>query len=328
MRCWVVLILIALAVSPAAAAPAPGDSLAPFSLAQLEGPTFHWQPGAVTVVSFCAFWCDTWKAQSESLATASKALRGLPVTFLTISVDDRWSERARGKITGTVLVDPGRAFSTSLGVDGIPYLLIVDARGRVRTASRGVTRAATIEQAVREVIAGEPSPREAVVYLVFDDFPSQTENDDRVLDVLRQAQVKATFFCRGDHVEASAEVMRRAAQEGHALQVHSWDHDATRPALERCVRVMKDTIGVAPTLYHPPGSAEFQLLDGERLPLTVVNPYDYLRPGAPELLRRVTLAVKPGKVVLLHAGVSETVEVLPETIRALRARGFEFGILE
>jgi peptidoglycan/xylan/chitin deacetylase (PgdA/CDA1 family) len=330
MRGWALLALLALAIAPAAGAPVPGDALQPFTLAQLDGPPFRWQPGTVTVFSFCAFWCDTWKAQSQSLAAAGKALRGLPVAFITISVDDRWSERAKGKIAGTALVDPDRAFSRSLGIDGIPYLLVVDAQGRVRTAARGVTRAAALEQAVRDAMTGAPSSAEATVYLAFDDFPSPAASDldDRLLDVLRQAQVKATFFCIGQHVSPGAAVVRRAAHEGHSLQVHSWDHRAAQPMLARCEEALQETADVTPTLYHPPGSAEFQRLSGERLPLTVVNPYDYLRPGAPELRRRVLLAAKPGSVILLHAGVAETIAVLPEVIRALRARGLIFGVLE
>jgi peptidoglycan/xylan/chitin deacetylase (PgdA/CDA1 family) len=321
------------AVRPAVALPEPGGRMQPFILPQSDGSSFRWQPGTVTVFAFCAFWCDTWKTQSESLAAASKALHGLPVSFITISVDDRWTERARGKIPGTLLTDPGSAFSKSLGIDGIPYLLIVDAVGRIREAARGVTRAATIEQAVRGLLEGEPAPHEVTVYLVFDDFPSQargatTDLDDRLLDGLRSAQAKTTFFCRGDHIAGSAEVVRRAAREGHSLQIHSWDHRADRPLLARCVQALQQTAAVTPTLYQAPGSAQFLRLEGEPLALTVVNPYDYLRPGASELVRRVVLAAKPGSVILLHAGVSETVEVLPEIIRALRARGFEFGVLE
>jgi peptidoglycan/xylan/chitin deacetylase (PgdA/CDA1 family) len=59
----------------------------------------------------------------------------------------------------------------------------------------------------------------------------------------------------------------------------------------------------------------------------VVNPYDYVRPDKDELKRRILQAVRPGAVVLLHCGVLETIEVLPEVIRVLRERGVEFGCL-
>ncbi len=321
-------LLLALALAaPAAAAPTPGTPLRPFTLPRVKGEPFHWQPGTSTVIAFVAFWCDTWKAQNAALAGAQRSLQGLPVTFLTVSVDDRWTERAQNKIVGPLLADPGRTFSGPLGIDGVPYLLVVDAEGTIRTASRGIARASLIEQAVRDAVAGPPAAPRAAVYVIFDDFPSSAELDDALLDALRQADVPATFFCRGDRVAANAELVRRAAHAGHSLQVHSWDHRAEEPMLSRCAQALQQTVGIAPTLYHPPGRTELLRLTGESLSLPVVNPYDYLRPGQSELTRRLLLAAKPGTVVLLHAGVPETVEALPGVIAGLRARGVTFGVL-
>jgi alpha-beta hydrolase superfamily lysophospholipase len=60
----------------------------------------------------------------------------------------------------------------------------------------------------------------------------------------------------------------------------------------------------------------------------VVNPYDFARPGTGEITRRVLLAVKPGGVVLLHAGVSETIDSLPGIIKSLMGRGFSLETLK
>ena len=54
-----------------------------------------------------------------------------------------------------------------------------------------------------------------------------------------------------------------------------------------------------------------------------MDPYDYTRPGKEELRRRILLAAKPGCIVLLHAGVSDTIDVLPGIIASLRERGSE-----
>jgi peptidoglycan/xylan/chitin deacetylase (PgdA/CDA1 family) len=53
----------------------------------------------------------------------------------------------------------------------------------------------------------------------------------------------------------------------------------------------------------------------------VVDPFDWKRPGYDELCRRVLGAVAPGKTVLLHAGVRDTVEALPYILQSLRKRG-------
>jgi len=329
-------LLIAVAL-PLAAAPMPGDHFQPFALNELGGQVARWQPGREAVLSFCAFWCDTWKEQSKRLADASKALAGLAVDFMTISVDGRWSELAVGKIAGKALLDPGGTFCRSLGMDSIPYTVVLDKDGRVSYAARGIVRAAAIEKAVRDSISGKPADSGETVYLAFDDFPfddrdmppgSVRDLDDRLLDVLRCAGARATFFCIGSRVAQNQEVIRRAAHEGHSLQIHSWAHSPENPMIERCSQVLADLTGIKPTLYHAPGSSEFVRIGRERLQAAVVNPYDYTRPGEKELIRRVLLAVKPGSVILLHAGVSQTIETLPEIIRALRSRGFGFGVLE
>src|SRR5438132_11810952 len=68
---------------------APGQPLAAFTLPAYGGGSGGWKPGRAAVLSFCAFWCDTWKEQNQRLAAAEKALAGLPVDFYTVSVDGR-----------------------------------------------------------------------------------------------------------------------------------------------------------------------------------------------------------------------------------------------
>ena len=319
--------LIAILLLPVAATAAPliGDRVPKFSLPTPSGASYSWKPGGATVISFCAFWCDTWKEQSKRLGSASGALHGLPVEFITISVDGRWSELAARKIEGTVLVDRGRKLAKSLGIERIPYTLVLDARGHVRYACQGIVRSDAVENAVRECLAAEEPTRSGVIYLTFDDFPSGPR-DDELLDTLRAHEVPATFFCIGYRIAAAHAIVRRAAREGHSLHMHSWDHNKTNPRLERCSQALR-VIGVTPTLYRPPGGSSILRIGGGELPMSVVNPYDYTRPGRGELLRRVLSAAKPDSVILLHAGVGETIDALPAIIRSLKSRGFVFALL-
>jgi peptidoglycan/xylan/chitin deacetylase (PgdA/CDA1 family) len=325
----VLAVLLVVGTVPSAAGPVPGDRLASFSLPKQSGGVFEWRPGRVTVMSFCAFWCSTWKEQSRRLAEAGKALGGLPVDFVTISIDGRWSEVGAGKISGTVLLDPGRSLSGPLAIEKIPYTVVVDTDGRVHYAAHGITRSQVIEQMVRECVVGDAPDITGPIYLTFDDFPSKDkELDYRLLDVLRKEDVHATFFCICSRVEESGDIVRRAAREGHTLQSHSWDHQAANPKLDRCAKAIKDTVGVEPTLYRPPGSSQCLRIGGKEMSNPVVNPYDFARPGTGEITRRVLLAVKPGGVVLLHAGVSETIDSLPGIIKSLMGRGFSLETLK
>lgn len=323
------------------AAPVPGTKLEPFTLTRQDGHTADWKPERVTVISFCAFWCDTWKEQSRRLARCRKMTNGLEVDYITISVDGRWSERSNGKVTGTLLLDLSSKLARKLGINRIPYTMVVDAGGVVRFASEGIAREASIVECARECAAGEHPSSAGTIYLTFDDFPSAPGQstlpadgpDDRLLSALEASGVPATFFCICSRLGASKKLVERAVTDGHSLQVHSWDHDKTDARISDCVNVVSKLTGTAPTLCRLPGREHCLNIHpvagfSEPEPAKpTVDPYDYTRPGRDELKRRILLAVKPGSVILLHAGVSETVEVLPGLISSLRMRGFCFSTL-
>ncbi len=62
------------------------------------------------------------------------------------------------------------------------------------------------------------------MYLTFDDGPSE-ENTDRILDILQERNVKATFFVIGEYVRKYPETARRIVREGHAIGIHCDVHD-------------------------------------------------------------------------------------------------------
>lgn len=60
------------------------------------------------------------------------------------------------------------------------------------------------------------------VYLTFDDGPSS--NTSRILDILAEYDVKATFFVVGKEEEQYQELYKRIVDEGHTLGMHSYSH--------------------------------------------------------------------------------------------------------
>ncbi len=305
----------------------PGERLASFALPTESGQLRRWEPGRPSVVSIVALWCDTWKEQSARLAHLRTALHGTPTEFLSVSIDGRWRERATEGALGTLLLDAGGVWSRSLGIQAVPFTLVLDASGIVRHAGMGIARAATI----REALAQKSERRTGRLFLTFDDFPQR--DDDLLLDILRRFDVRASFFCLGEHLaEATGTALaRRAIVEGHTLEVHSWDHDIRRPQLARTVAAL-EKLGSRPALYRPPGRAEVRrLLGGEQvsapLPLAHVTPFDDTRPGEAELRRRLLLGLRPETVYLLHAGIAETRAVLPELLQRVRTRGWSLSPL-
>ncbi len=76
--------------------------------------------------------------------------------------------------------------------------------------------------------AASPASTDAmhVVYLTFDDGPSAVT--DKVLDILREEGVQASFFVIGATTEHGVEVYRRILGEGHSLAMHTYSHDVNK----------------------------------------------------------------------------------------------------
>lgn len=64
---------------------------------------------------------------------------------------------------------------------------------------------------------------EKQVYLTFDDGPTKVTN--QILDVLKEYNVKATFFVLGKRVDQNPDILRRIFSEGHYIANHSYSHD-------------------------------------------------------------------------------------------------------
>lgn len=296
-----------------------GGKLDSFSLPRESGPVYRFQPAKPTVICVIAYWCDTWKEQLRRLAHAKQMLNGLPCDFLVVSVDGRWTGLGAECPWATKLNDPNGTWSKGIGIDKIPYTMVVDPSGTLQLAQTGIVRSEAVVRAVRE-----PAERlSSEIYLTFDDFPART-GDDELLDILRREQVPATFFCIGTNLDARPTLGTRAVSEGHSLQMHGWNHDADQPDLSRLESLIRRLGGEKPALYRPPGS---NVIQGLATRPAVIDPNDYRQPPGKELLRRIMGALKPGAVIQLHAGVAVTREILPALIEGLRERGYNFRIL-
>lgn len=115
----------------------------------------------------------------------------------------------------------------------------------------------------------EPADDEKVVYLTFDDGPS--ENTKKIIDILAQYDAKATFFITGSNEECRPYI-REAYEAGHTIGLHTYTHDysevyASEEAyfadLEKVGKVAEEQIGYVPCFIRFPGgssnriSAEF-----------------------------------------------------------------------
>lgn len=76
----------------------------------------------------------------------------------------------------------------------------------------------------REKIKNLTSQKEKIAYLTFDDGPNKNITPD-VLDILKEQEVKATFFVIGKYVEEYPEIVKREYEEGHYIANHGYSHN-------------------------------------------------------------------------------------------------------
>ncbi len=185
--------------------------------------------------------------------------------------------------------------------------------------------------------------REEVVALTFDDGP-HPDVTPRVLDILRERGVRASFFLIGKHVERHPDLARRIAADGHTVGCHSFDHPylfwslpprqllrevrASKAAVEEAsgapCRWFRAPLGMKSCLLHPALA---------RCGLALAS-WDVRFPGRrprgrAAIERRLRSKVAPGSILLLHDGHDRdprgnpaVIEDLPEILSALESMGY------
>lgn len=94
------------------------------------------------------------------------------------------------------------------------------------SVSGDIPETSEVQQAEQADQTEEPQEGVKHVYLTFDDGPS--ENTGAILDILKQYNVKATFFVIGKTDQASIDMYKRIVEEGHSLGIHSYSHKYTQ----------------------------------------------------------------------------------------------------
>ncbi len=178
-----------------------------------------------------------------------------------------------------------------------------------------------------------------VLALTFDDGP-HPELTPKLLDILRQQGVRATFFVLGSNVAKYPEIARRIVAEGHEIANHSYSHPALtklgaarmNDEVGKTCDIIEQATGRRPLSIRPPygalnASVEHALLQnyGLNVVLWSVDPLDWKRPGSAEVARRLVAGAQPGAILLAHDIHPGTVEAIPEVIAQLKSQGYTFA---
>lgn len=196
-------------------------------------------------------------------------------------------------------------------------------------------------------LADTPSPAPKTVYLTFDDGPSNKVTP-KILDVLKEENVKATFFIIGRQAQNRMDILQRAHNEGHTLGVHSYSHEYNKiyssaksllKDIADCNEIIKSVTGSYSDIYRFPGGS-YGLSNALISAVTAhglryvdwnasVRDAEFYDPTPQQLFTAaVDTAANSERVVLLaHDSTtkSATVEALPEIIRHFKAKGYLFN---
>jgi peptidoglycan-N-acetylglucosamine deacetylase len=113
-----------------------------------------------------------------------------------------------------------------------------------------------------QIVSNEEEKK--IIYLTFDDGPSYVITN-RVLDILMEKEVKATFFVVGNKIEGREDILKRINEDGHALGLHTYSHiyKEIYSSQDKFIKEMEDTgeevkkvLGFVPKAIRFPGGSK------------------------------------------------------------------------
>lgn len=194
------------------------------------------------------------------------------------------------------------------------------------------------------------------VFLTFDDGPTQAVTP-YILDLLNQENIKATFFVLGNRAKANPSLIQRQFDEGHYIANHGYTHKYSQiyqnkqtvldeyNYTEQCIQQALNNTNYHSKVFRFPGGSQggyYKNIKNEskvylRQNGIVSLDWNALSKDAEgaktkeELLQNViyTVGDKQSVVILMHDSADKilTYEVLPDVIKYLREKGYQFKTL-
>ncbi len=177
---------------------------------------------------------------------------------------------------------------------------------------------------------------EKVIALSFDDGPAGKKTA-RMLDILRENNVEAAFFCIGKNMPDNEDILKRIINEGHIIGNHSNSHDTffdlygpkkMLNELELASQTCQDITGYYPRFFRPPygvtnPNLKKAVLKGGFISIGwSIRSYDTVIGNEERLLSRIISRLKPGAILLLHDTSESTQKILPRLLKEIRSKGY------
>lgn len=189
------------------------------------------------------------------------------------------------------------------------------------------------------------------IYLTFDDGPSD-KTTENILQVLKENDVKGTFFIIGKYIDGREDVLKKIVKEGHSIGLHTYSHNYETiyknnkvfiDEMEKCKDEIYKVTGINTNIIRFPGGSVKRLNQEfkNELEKKGFKIYDWnmaltdgINPKAPvsKFYKEGTKRKKPlSKIILLmhcdHLN-KNTCKALPDIIKFYRTQGYEFKIID
>lgn len=193
------------------------------------------------------------------------------------------------------------------------------------------------------IFLGDSSKKE--LYLTFDNG-YENGYTAKILDILKEKNVPATFFVTGHYVKTNPDLIIRMATEGHIIGNHSWSHpDMTTLSGEK---IKEELTKVEDEVFKLTGQLDMKYLRPPRgifneQSLAISRELGYTNVfwsiayvdwnakiirGANYAYKKIVSQLHPGAVILLHTVSKDNAEALAQIIDEARKAGYEFKSLD
>ncbi len=183
--------------------------------------------------------------------------------------------------------------------------------------------------------------QEKVVALTFDDAPTGKIN--KVLKILNDADIKATFFAIGQNLEKYPEEGKAIAESGNEIGNHSYCHKRMifktpsfiKNEIEKTDFLIRKTGYTGEIIFRPPNGKKLLALPwylkthNRKTIMWDIEPESYpeVAKSSESIAQYVINNTKPGSIILLHPladSAQKTRDALPEIIVSLKDKGYKF----
>lgn len=183
---------------------------------------------------------------------------------------------------------------------------------------------------------------EKVVAITFDDGPDAMQTP-KILDVLKEREVQACFFCIGKKIESNELLVQRMIREGHLVGNHSYSHANRFPFYGRkkmladltlCQQQLEAATQEKIDLFRPPFGVTNPTIGNaaRQMNLTTIGwsirSLDTQTSSITKILDRIQRQLHPGAIILLHDVLPYSTVVLEKVLDLLSEEGYKIKRLD